>query len=125
MTIELDDKSYIVGVWYSSDPETLNNWLSCVIRNPDNPKTFKCWSRFRYVKGDKIFDGEDEKNWTTFISNEGHSESDLIALMRDAQEEIAPGYPDKDKIIVKGNLEKLMRLAKDKDWMHLKTERIQ
>jgi hypothetical protein len=30
--IELDDKSYIVGMWFSSNPKTNDDWMACVIR---------------------------------------------------------------------------------------------
>lgn len=118
MTIEIDEKSYIVGVWFSSCPVTDNNWLACVIRDPENPDSYKGWSRFRYIKGDAIFDGEDEKSWTSF-SCEGITEEKCIANLDEIQNGIAQGYPKKDKVIVKGDCLKMMELTKDKEWMHM------
>jgi hypothetical protein len=43
MSIEINEKSYIVGLWFSSDPITENNWLACIIRDPENPKKYKGW----------------------------------------------------------------------------------
>lgn len=120
MTIELDEKSYIIGMWFSSDPVTSNNWLACAIRDQGNPLAFKGSYRFRYVKDDKIFDGEDEKSWYSFSLPQGVTEESIIETMDLAQAEIESGYPEKDKVIVKGNLKLLMELAKDKEWMHIK-----
>lgn len=120
MTIEINEKSYIVGIWFSSNPITENNWLAGVVRDPENPKRYKGWSRFRYVKDDKIFDSEDEKKWTDFTSQEHHTEQDMIDFMDLAQVRIEEGYPDKDKIIVKGDIKKLVELSKGKEWMNIK-----
>lgn len=120
--IQIDEQSYIVGVWFSSCPETQNNWLACVIRDPENPKCFKGWSRFRYVKDDKIFDGEDEKSWTT-LTAEDKTENEFIMMLDMVQVGIEEGYPDKDRVIVQGDIHKMMKLTKDKAWMHMKVEK--
>lgn len=119
MTIELDDKSYIVGIWFSSNPKTNSNWLGCVIKDPDNPKKYKGWSRFRYAKDRKIFDSNDEKKWNTFISAENKTENDMIEIMKGLQSSLDVFFPEKDKIIVKGNLIKLIKLSKRKKWMNM------
>jgi hypothetical protein len=123
--IELNDKSYIVGIWYSSCPKTYNNWLACAIKDPENPNRYKIWSRFRYAKGDKIFDGEDEKSWTTLYTKENIQESNVIDNLNEGQLAIKEGYPEMDRIIVKGELKKLVKLSKDKEWMHMREERLQ
>lgn len=123
MAIELNDKSYIVGFWFSFNPISNNNWLACVIKDPDDPMKYKGWSRFRYVKDDKIWDGEDEKSWCTFSSKENATEDDMIEVMNSAQKEIEEGYPEKDKVIVKGDIHKMMKLSKGKEWMHIKEEK--
>jgi hypothetical protein len=120
MTIELDDKSYVVGMWFSSDPKTNNDWLACMIKDPNNPKKYKGWSRFRYTKDDKIFDSEDEKSWTNFESSDTNTEDEIIAIMDSMQNAIETGYPVKDKMIVKGSLKKLIELSKSKSWMNIK-----
>jgi hypothetical protein len=119
MTIEIDKDSYIVGMWFSNDPESNNDWLGCVIRHPDNPKQFKGWSRFRYVKYTSIFDSKDEKSWTTLTSAEGATEESMIRSMESVQKLLEPGYPDKDCMMVHGSLDKFMKLAKDKPWMNI------
>jgi hypothetical protein len=120
MTIELNDESYIVGMWFSSCPKTHNDWMACVIADPDRPGCFKGWSRFRITKDDKIWDSEDEKKWTYFSSAPENTEEDMIAIMRGLQNSLASGYPDKDKIIVKGDMKKLFRLSKGHSWLNLK-----
>lgn len=123
MAIELSEESYIVGVWYSSCPKTNNNWLACFVKNPENPKKYKGWSRFRYSNGPEIFDGHDEKSWTALSSNdENKTDEDIIEFMDKMQNLIEAGYPEKDQIIVKGGLEKLIELSKDKPWMHMRVE---
>lgn len=118
--IELDDKSYIVGMWFSSNPVTNNDWMACVIADPERPGAFKGWSRFRTRKDDKIWDSEDEKRWTIIQSAEGHDEQFMIKTMREMQETLKCAFPDIDKIIVKGNLKKLMRLSDGHDWLNMK-----
>jgi hypothetical protein len=41
-----------------------------------------------------------------------------------AQKEIEEGYPHKDKAIVKGGFHKMIKLTKDKEWMHIKIEEV-
>lgn len=109
--IELNDKSYIVGMWFSSDPITNNNWLACVIKDPEQPTRYKGWSRFRYAKDDKIWGSEDEKKWTTFTSQDGVTDEDMIKYM-DVAQNMPVAYPEKDRIIVKGGLKELIKLSK-------------
>lgn len=120
MMIELNDESYIVGIWFSSDPVSNNNWMSGFIKDPDNLKRYKGWSRFRYNKDDKVFDSEDEKIWADLTAHEDQNEDDIINTMRLAQLELKSAYPDTDEIIVKGRLKKLMKLARGKSWMNMK-----
>ncbi len=122
MTIQLDEESYIVGMWFSSDPFTNNDWLACVLRDTENPNRFIGWSRFRYTRDAKIFDSEDKKSWTNFSSAEGATENQMIGYLGIMQRGIQEGYPDMDEIIVKGDLKKLMELGKDKPWMNIKEE---
>ena len=120
MTIELNEDSYIVGMWFSSNPKTNNDWMACIIRDPENPKCFKGWSRFRYTKDSKIFDSDDEKSWTYLQSGENATEEEMIASMVAAQNLIEPGYPDKDCMIVKGGMAEFFQLANGKSWMNVK-----
>lgn len=120
MTIELDDKSYILGMWFSSNPVNNNDWLGCVIKDPDNPKKYKGWSRFRYTRDNKIFDNDDEKSWTTFTSQEEKTEEDMIQFMTLAQKEIEHGFPVMDHLMVRGSLAELIELSDSKDWLNMK-----
>jgi hypothetical protein len=54
MTIELDEKSYIVGMWFSSCSKTGNDVLMCVIAHPKKKGLFKGWSRTRYCTSPEI-----------------------------------------------------------------------
>jgi hypothetical protein len=122
MSIKLDDKSYIVGLWFSHNPTTKDDWLSCVIRDPENPKRYKGWWRFRYQKDDKIFDSVDEKKWAEFYSKEDINDEEIICITEKVQKILQFQFSEIDKIIVQGNLEKFMELSKEKNWMNLKTE---
>lgn len=119
MTIEINDKSYIVGMWFSRDPITNNDWLACIVRDPEQPTRYKGWSRFRYVKDNKIWDSEDRKSWTTFTSREQMNDDEIIGFIR-LMQKLECAYPHKDEIIVKGDIKKFFELAKDKSWMNLK-----
>lgn len=120
MTIEIDEKSYIVGFWFSVNPETDNNWLACVIRDPENPRRYKGWYRFRYVKDSKVFDSDDEKSWMGFYTQEDEKEDTIIEIMDGLQHELKVGYPKTDRTIVKGGMKDFVALTKDKDWIHMK-----
>lgn len=120
MTIELDDKSYILGMWFSSNPKNNDDWLGCVIRDPDKPGCFKGWSRFRYAKGPGIWNNDDEKSWTTFYSREGDTEQTMIDFMNLAQKNIEPGFPTIDCLMVHGSLKELVALSGTKDWLNMK-----
>jgi hypothetical protein len=119
--IEIDSDSYIVGFWYASCPRTNNNWLCCIIRDPDNPKRYKGWYRFRYSKGDKIFDSDDEKTWVSFTSINDETEFEAIGKMNDMQRNaIKMLYPDIDCLMIQGDISTFLEKAKTKEWMHLK-----
>lgn len=118
--IEIDETTYIVGIWFSSSPLTNKNWMACIIKDPENTNKCKGWIRFRHVKGDKIFNSEDVKQWMTFISKENESEDEAINSIELFQKEVQLIYPYKDKIIVKGDINKMMSMSKNKDWIHTK-----
>lgn len=120
MTIELNEKSYIVGMWFAANEETGGDWLACVVRNPENPKTYKGWYRFRYIRDSKIFDSEDEKSWYHFETGESEDDESIIKSMDKTHLFISMKYPKKDRVIIQGDLNKLFELTKGKSWMHLK-----
>lgn len=119
MTMKLDNKSYIVGLWFSSDPKNNNDWLGCVVRDSKNHSKYIGFSRFVYKKYNNIFNTDDEKSWTDFTSQENQSEQDMIDLMERLQLIISPGYPVKDSFIVKGTFESLVKLSGSKDWIKM------
>lgn len=118
--IELDENSYIVGMWFSSNPETNNDWMACVVRDPEDSRFFKGWSRFRITKDEKIWDSEDEKKWTYFKSSDTNTEDEMISILDGMQKAIQTGYPDIDKIIVKGGMKKLFELSDGHPWLNIK-----
>ncbi len=120
MTIELDDNSYIVGIWFSSNPNNNNDWLGFVIHDPKKPGCFKGWLRFRYSKSGKIFDNDDEKSWTTFYSREGDTEQTMIDFMTMVQKQIEPVFPVIDHVMVRGTPKELIKLSDTKDWLNMK-----
>jgi hypothetical protein len=120
MTIELNDKSFIVGMWFSSNPITNNDWMACVVRDPENPGQHIGWSRFRYVKDSKIWDSEDEKSWTTLKTTDKKTDDEIIDMFNMMQEHIKGGYPDTDKIILKGGLKDLIKVSDKHSWLNMK-----
>jgi hypothetical protein len=119
MTIELDEKSYIVGIWFSSCSETGNDVLMCVIAHPEKKGFFKGWSRTRYCNSPEIFNNDDKKNWYSFISREGQTEEYMIETMDTLHQASRMAYDYLDKIIVRGSLEKLMEMAPKHHWMNM------
>ncbi len=113
--IELDDNSYIVGIWFSSCPKTGNDWMGCLIKNPEDSTNYQGWSRLRYVNTKSS--GEDEKIWRHFTTKDNESEEEMIKFMDLTQSRMDEVYSVQDKIIVKGSLSKLISLSKDKDWL--------
>jgi hypothetical protein len=118
--IKLDDNSYIVGIWFSEDPETGHNWMATVIADPNKSGFFKIYSRTRYHKDNKIFDSNDEKNWINASSKEGQTEDQIINITNHLQSLLRVFYKNLDKLIVQGNLEKLIDLSFSKPWLNFK-----
>ena len=108
--IELNNESYIVGIWFACNEKTQDNWLGCVIRDPDNPKKYKIWDRLKFSNGY-------EKKWGSLVLE---SESMAINFMEDIQNEMRSVFPETDSIIVKGHLKKLIELSKNKQWFQMK-----
>lgn len=129
MSIELDEESYIVGIWYSRNTKNNDNWLGCIIKDPDNLELYKGWYRYRYYKDKKIFGSDDQKNWTKFILQEKNlkeypiqheRENYIINVMETLQCIIDNEYPEKDRVIVKGNIKDLIKLSKGKHWINFR-----
>lgn len=118
--MQLNENTYLIGIWFSSNPSTLDSWLGYAIRDPDNPDKYKIFYRFRHKKDGQIFDSQDEKYHYGFLSNDGQSEDDIINLIDQIQSSIELAYPEKDKVIIKGDVVKMFSLCKDKSWFHIK-----
>ena len=128
--IEMNDNTYILGLWYSNDPRTGNNWL-CFIERDDSPDgDWKGVYRFRYKRDEKIFNSKDEKSWMTIEGRKNKSipkmtEDQMIEYMDKFQLQLSGGYPDMDKMIVRDGLKDFLEKAKEKDWMNLRVEEIE
>jgi len=120
--IEIDENSYVVGMWWASDPVTNNNWLCCVQRSKTNPKCFEGHYRFRYHEDDKIFDSKDRKSWVSFVSKEDEKEEEVIKSINILQSVVALKFPEIDFIPGGGCIKKFFEIAKTKPWMHMKCE---
>jgi len=114
--IVINDKSYILGIWFSSHPVTKNNWMAFIMKDPENDQTYKLDYRF--------YDAKDEsKSWTnaTFQLSEKQKldwEEIIFSHLEEVQNRFEKEYPEKDKLIVQGNSEKLFSLAKEKKWLN-------
>lgn len=120
--IELNEESYILGVWFGECQKTLNNWMCIWIKIPGSINKFEGHYRHCYKKDNLIWDSKDEKLWCK-ISNTKQEEEDeekIISKMNDIHETIKTMYPCVDKIIVKGDFYKFMEMSKDKIWLHIK-----
>lgn len=122
--IKLDEESYIVGIWFSSSSTTNNDWMACVVADPENKGRFNIYTRSRYGKDDKIFDSDDTKSWYLHKSSEGQDEDYLIDIVNKLQDMSKIAYDELDKVIVKGSVEKLLEMADAHPWLHLKSENI-
>lgn len=123
--IEFDNKTYILGFWYSNDPQTNNNWLCCIVRDDASDGDWKGWYRFRYKKDEKIFDSDDEKSWVMLNGRKDKNmqkktEDEITGFMFDMQSAILLMYSQPDYLIIKGGISDLMEKAKTKDWMNIK-----
>lgn len=122
--IKLDENSYMVGIWFASSTKTGNDWMAYLIADPENKGLFKIYMRTRYKKDEKIFDSKDEKSWMIATSKEGDDEEFMINMLDTMHQASRMAYDELDKIIIKGDVVKMMEMAKDKDWIHLKSEDI-
>jgi hypothetical protein len=122
MSFNFTDKSYILGVCYQETMDGLINYLTAFWKEDGK------WiglQRKRIVKDDKIFDSNDEKIWTSLTPKRPDVTEDEIIEMIDLLHEFANIFGLKsDILLVQGNTEKFLELAKTKTWMHIKCEKI-
>jgi hypothetical protein len=120
MTIEFTDKSYILGLWYTETEDGLINYLTAFWKEGDE---WKGVNRRRIVKGDKIFDSDDEKQWQELNpKREIMNEEEIIKLMDKCEEAAILCGLKPDRLLVQGNVDKFFELAKTKHWLHMKCE---
>lgn len=119
MTPIFDEKSYILGFWYSETPNELINHLTYFWK--ENNK-WHGLMRTRIVKDNKIFDSDDEKSFTNITPKESKTEDELISIMDEIQEMAALRGMKTDSLLIRGGSDKLLELAKTKPWMHFKCE---
>jgi hypothetical protein len=124
MTIELTNKSYILGFWFSemkNDDDVLTvSWKE----GEDSEWKVKIRYRKRNKDNDKIFDNDDEKTWYDIKVPKEKSEDELITLLDRFQKSSPLICNFQDKLIIKGDFDKFLELAETKPWMHIKSEKI-
>lgn len=123
--IEFKPDSYIVGLWYSENPQTLDNWMCAVWKDKDDER-WNVFYRMRYKKDDKIFDSKDEKSWYGFACSGKTQEYQMIKTIDDMQRiGISIMMPKHDRLLIQGGFNDFLEKGKDKKWLHLKIETIQ
>jgi len=118
--IKINHKSYILGIWFSSHPITKDNWMGCVMKDPENDQTYNLDHRFYNAK-------DESKSWTNVsfkLKDEQKPKWEEIIFnhLEEIQNRIEKGYPDKDKLIVQGNATKFLSLSKEKGSMKYLTK---
>lgn len=116
--IELDGDTYILGFWFAHDIPG-NDCMACVVKQKGED-VFKGWSRFRDRKDDKFANSDDVKRWTAFTCKPEHTEEDIIKALGQMQSFITIRYPYPDKLIIKGDMSKMVELAPQKDWLQMR-----
>lgn len=59
--MEYREGDYILGFWVVSDPG-VHDWMANAAKRADSGDWELEW-RFRYYKGEEVWDGKDEKSW--------------------------------------------------------------
>lgn len=124
MTIELNEKSYILCIWFASCPQTENDLMITVIKDPDKEGYWKGKMRVRQKIDDNIFDSNDLKTWYSFETNVPMTEDEMIRKQHEMMESTKVLFPEIDFVIVQGGVEAFLEKAKEKPWMHMKVEDI-
>jgi hypothetical protein len=119
MTIELDEKTYILGFWFAETQSGHTN-IICFYKNDNEEWTVK--TQIILKKDDNIFQNEEEKIWyDTKISHPDYpvTEDVILEKMAALQETFKQAGFFTDSIIVQGDLVKLFELAKGKPWFNI------
>lgn len=116
---DLKEDDYILGVWFIAW-ETCD-WVASIQKKDDGD--YQLRYRFRYYNEESTspFDGKDRKSiysgTTPF-----RDEEKIIAEIDNVQNRMIEDRPAllRDRIIVRGNAEKLIDALKGKEWAHIK-----
>lgn len=115
--MEINEKTYILGYWFASDGE--NNWYMMMTKENDE------WvgqQTFRYnVDGGDPYMSDDKKTIYNMRLKGDTPEQEVIDKINLIFEVIKLKYNDfNDKFLVKGGIEKFMKIASKKHYMHIK-----
>lgn len=120
--IELMDTTQVRAFWFGSTGKI--DLFACVLKQEG--ETWKALYRVRYYAGtDDPFDGTDHKNWYTVKPKEGTSPETLC----EAMDMVATSFTETfgvahDRLDVDGDGRKAIDMLADRDYVHLKYERI-
>ena len=119
MTIEFNDDSHIIALWFSESPEG-NNWLACAQRD-NKTQEIRVDYRFRYKKDDYAFNSKDEKSWYTVKPKKEDSNEKIIDTFRLIQKAGTHlGFPYHDEVMINGGTQEFLDKTKDKPYMQMK-----
>lgn len=122
MSFCFTEKSYILGMWYQETKNGLINYLTGFWKEDGK------WiglQRKRTCIDDRIFDGDDKKEWTDFTpKNPDVTESEIIRTMDLIGAGALVVGLRSDRLLVQGDITKFLELAKTKSWIHMKCEKI-
>lgn len=116
---EFTKDSYILGIWFSSNKNN-EDWM-CAVQKEKDSDTWNGKYRTRIAKDGRIFDHDDEKRWVSFKSKD-KTEEEMIRIIDDLQAAAGLVYPDKDKLMIQGDINTFMEKITNsgKDWLHMK-----
>jgi hypothetical protein len=122
--MELLENDYILGYWFASDKKD-NCWYKIIIKRENK------WLgqyTFRYNKSEEHDDphsGKDEKNIYNFYADGNEKECEMIEKANSVWTVIKLRFNDySDMFLVQGDRQKFLDMAKEKDYLHLKEEKI-
>jgi len=115
--MEINEKSYILGYWFANDGK--NDWYMIIIKENGE------WigkQTFRYSTSDgDPFSGEDRKSISIVKIDGKVSEKEVIEKIDGLFDIIKLKYNDfDDKFLVKGGIDKFMKIANTKHYFHIK-----
>jgi len=124
---ELDKDTYILGMWLiigRIDGFVHMDHLFSITRDKTDFFKWDIFSRTRIYKDDKMFDSDDIKKGVNFSvsGTEDDIMSQLLININEAKDMMQQGgiEPELKSILIKGNVDKLIELSKDCDFIHTK-----